>query len=177
MVTGEAAARFLAAPFLADVPAELRQAVLDSLEERRIEAGTVFLTQGEPSAHLSFLIEGQAAIDRASVAGRREILATLSAPAMFGTTSFFHPTKPSFSVRAVTDGRLLTLDHPGHETLRRAHPEAAEALALAALRVLSERFEMLDQRISEYLAEHPDDHPKVTEWAGFRARLFEEPNF
>jgi hypothetical protein len=28
---------------------------------------------------------------------------------------------------------------------------------------------------STYISQHPDDHPKVTEWAGFRARLFEEP--
>jgi hypothetical protein len=33
---------------------------------------------------------------------------------------------------------------------------------------------MLDHRISEDLADHPDDHPKVTEWSSFRSRLFED---
>jgi len=70
---------------------------------------------------------------------------------------------------------LLTLYHPAHERLRREDSPAAEALAVAAVRVLSERFNELDRMFTDYMARHPDDHPKVNEWAGFRARLFEEP--
>jgi CRP-like cAMP-binding protein len=175
MVKGDAAERFLAAPWLADVDPELRRALLDRLEEHRAPAGAVLLAQGRPIEHLSFLIDGIATIDRTFPDGRKETLATLHAPAIFGTTSFFRPNQPTFSVRATADVRLLTLDHPAHDRLRRENPEAAEALALASLRVLAERFDLLDQRVSEYLAQHSDDHPKVTEWAGFRARLFEEP--
>jgi CRP/FNR family transcriptional regulator, cyclic AMP receptor protein len=176
MVKGEAAERFLAAPLLADVDPELRRVVLDRLEENRAPAGAVLLEQGRPTDHLSFLIVGSATIERVFPDGRKETLATLHAPAIFGTTSFFRPNKPTFSVRATTDVWLLTLDHPAHERLRRENPKAAEALALATLRVLAERFDLLDQRISEYLLQHSDDHPKVTEWAGFRARLFEDSN-
>ena len=107
--------------------------------------------------------------------GRLDTIATLNAPSAFGTTTFFSPRPPSFGVRAARDVWLLTLHHPEHEALCRANPRAAEALALATLRLLSERFDQLDQLFSSYIASHPPDHPKVTEWAGFRARLFEEP--
>ena len=40
-----------------------------------------------------------------------------------------------------------------------------------AVRTLSERFDELDHAFSAYMARHPE----FTEWAGFRARLFEEP--
>jgi CRP-like cAMP-binding protein len=174
MVEGEAAERFLAAPLLADVDPELRRVVLDTLEEDRAPAGTLLLAQAMPTKYLYFLIGGTATIDRSFPDGRKETLATLHAPAIFGTTSFFRPNAPSFSVRAATDVWFLTLDHAAHEWLRHKHPHAAEALALASLRVLAERFDLLDQRVSEYLAQHADDHPKVNEWAGFRARLFED---
>jgi hypothetical protein len=98
----------------------------------------------------------------------------LHAPSVFGTTSFFTPEAPTVSVRAATEVWLLTLYHPAHDRLRRDDPQAAEALAVATIRVLSERFNQLDRLFSDYMFAHPD-HPKTTEWAGFRARLFEEP--
>jgi hypothetical protein len=105
-----------------------------------------------------------------------ETVTNLAAPTMFGLTSFFRPTPPSVSVRATTDAWLLNIDQAAHDLLRRVDLRAAEQLAVAAVRVLAEHFELLDRRISDYLAEHPDDHPKVTEWSDFRARLFEESN-
>jgi CRP-like cAMP-binding protein len=83
---------------------------------------------------------------------------------------------PSATIRASSDLTLWTLDHPAHDRLRRQDPRAAEALALAVVRTLSERFDLLDRKVSELMAEHDDDHPRVTEWARFRARLFEEPS-
>jgi hypothetical protein len=69
------------------------------------------------------------------------------------------------------------MDHPGHDRLRLENLKAAEELALAAVRVLAERFDMLDKRISDYMAQHPDGHPRATEWSNFRARLFEGASF
>ena len=146
--------------------------MLEALAEERARAGSVLLAQGQPNDHLSFLIEGTAAIERKRTDGRSETLATLPAPSVFGTTSFFCPDPPTFNVRAATDVWLLTLYHPAHDRLRRDHPAAACALALAAVRVLSERFNELDRAFSAYMARHPE----FTEWAGFRARLFQEPS-
>jgi CRP-like cAMP-binding protein len=176
MVDGDAAERFLSAPLWADVDRESRHAVLEAMEESRAKAGTTLMAQGQPNDRLSFLIEGSAVIERTYPEGRKEVLTNLSATAAFGTTSFFRPNPPLVSVRATSDVRLLTLSHPQHDRLRRTNPKAAEAVALVILRVLSERFDMLDQRVSDFLAQHTDDPPKVNEWSDFRNRLFDEPN-
>ena len=52
---------------------------------------------------------------------------------------------------------------------------AAEALAVAVLRAVSERFDLLDQLFADYLRDHPHaDSDDVSEWSRFRSRLFEE---
>jgi CRP-like cAMP-binding protein len=173
MVQAEAADRFLSAALMGDVDPASRRAVLEALVEERAPAGSVLLAQGQPNDHLSFLIGGAATIERARPDGPNEVLATLHAPSVFGTTSFFDSGAPTFNVRAATEVWLLTLYHPAHDRLRRDNPRAAEALAVAAVRVLSERFNELDRMFSDYMRRHPD--AKSTEWAGFRARLFEEP--
>ena len=54
-------------------------------------------------------------------------------------------------------------------------PAHAEVLALAVVRTLSERFDLLDKLFTDYIAHHPDAPGNtVSEWARFRARLFEE---
>ena len=174
MIQAETAERFLSAAVLAGMDAGARRAVLEALVEDRAPAGSVLLAQGQPNDHLSFLIGGAATIERKRPDGVVEALATLNAPSVFGTTSFFCPGAPTFGVRAASEVWLLTLYHPAHERLRRENPHAAEALAVAAVRVLSERFNELDQTFTEFMARRPDDRSKVNEWAGFRARLFEE---
>jgi CRP-like cAMP-binding protein len=175
MVQGDEVERFLSAPMWADIDPKSRRAVFEALEEDHAAAEAILMQQGQPNDRLSFLTEGSVVIERTYPGRRKETLATLTAPAAFGTTSFFRPNVSTVSVRALSDVRFLTLSHPAHEQLRRANPAAAEALALGILRVLAERFDMLDQRVSDFMAEHADDPPRVNEWAGFRARLFEEP--
>lgn len=176
VVEAQVAERFLAAPMLVDVEPSSKRALLEALEPRRVPSGAVLLEQGQPNDLLSFLIEGSVVIERRLLVGHKETIAHLSAPAVFGTTSFFRPDPPSVTVRATTDVYVLSLDHAAHERLRRENPHAAEALALAAVRTLAERFEILDKRVSDSLAKHADDPPKITEWSDFRARLFEDSN-
>ncbi|MDE2507999.1 MAG: cyclic nucleotide-binding domain-containing protein [Planctomycetota bacterium] len=173
-VQGQAASLFLAAPFLSDFDEDLRLGVFEALAPERAHAGATLLEQGRPNDQLSFVIEGTAIIERIFPGGHIEHVATLNAPAVFGSTSFFRAVPPSVRVRAQTNVWLLKLTHPAHEALRRDNPRAAEALALAAVRVLSERFDMLDRRVVEFLRQQPVDHAKDNEWSNFRARLFED---
>jgi len=175
MIDHEAVQRFLTAPQFADIDPESLRAVLGVMVEARASSGAVLLEQGHANDHLSVLIGGSAIVERTFPDRPKEVLATLSAPALFGTTSFFRPTPPTVTVRATSDVWLLTLFHPAHEKLRVERPHAAEALLLAVVRVLADRFDLLDKRVSDHLAAHADDHPKVNEWSGFRSRLFEEP--
>jgi CRP-like cAMP-binding protein len=174
MIDIAATERFMSATWLAEIDSETKKAILGALVEARAPAGTTLLEQDQPNDHLSFLIEGTAVIQRRFGNGRREVLTTLTAPSVFGTTSFFRPQPPAVTVRATSEVWLLSLYHPAHEALRAANPRAAEALALAVLRTLSERFDLLDRLFSDYMGRHPDDSSRTSEWAGFRARLFDE---
>jgi CRP-like cAMP-binding protein len=177
MNNDEAARRFMEAPWLAEVEREPKQSLLGALSEERAAAGAVLLSQGQPNDHLSFLIDGSVELERKFSNGRREVITTLTAPAVFGTTSFFQPKPPTVTARAKSDVWLLTLYHPAHDALRREHPRAAEALALAVVRTLSERFDLVDKLFTEYIVNHPDvPASTMSEWSRFRARLFEEHN-
>ena len=152
-----------------------RQALFEALNPLSARAGTAFIEQGHTNDRLWFLVEGSAKIERASQ-GKVLPVADLSAPGIFGATTFFRPTPATVTIRASSDAQLLTLDHPAHERLRRQAPKAAEALALATVTVLAERFDLLDHRMTEFMSQHTDDQVKSNEWARFRARLFGDPN-
>jgi CRP-like cAMP-binding protein len=175
MIDVEAADRFMKAPWLAGIDREPKLQLLRALAEERAKAGSVLLAQGQPNDHLTFLIDGSVDLVRTFGNGRTEPITTLVAPAVFGTTSFFQPKPPTATARAKTDVWMLTLHHPAHEALRRESPRAAEALALAVVRTLSERFDLLDKLFTEYISSHEDvPATAASEWSRFRARLFQE---
>jgi len=167
--------RFLDSPFLAGVEETSRLAIFRALAEAPAPSGFALLERGKPNDRLWFVLGGSVAIERPGSDGRVDVLATLSGPAIYGTTTFFRGTALSATIRATTDLVVGTLDHRAHERLRRDDPRAAEELALSVVRVLSERFDMLDARLSALMAGQDDDHPRASEWGNFRARLFEEP--
>ena len=136
MIDAEATKRFMAAPWLAEVDPEIKRAICGALVEARAPTGATLLEQGQPNDHLTFLIEGTAEIVRISGSGRREVITHLTAPAVFGTTSFFQPKPPTVTVQATSEVWMLSLYHPAHEALRADNPRAAEALALAVVRAL-----------------------------------------
>ena len=175
MTLSAAAQRFLAGPILSEIDDDARLALSRSLREHEATEGTILIAEGKPNDRLWFLIEGSATVVRRGQDGDRPI-ARLDAPGIFGATTFFRPTPATVSIRAASAVALLTLDHASHNQLRLESPRAAEALALATVRVLAERFDLIDQRVHEYIAAYSPDHPRSTEWSAFRARLFEEPN-
>lgn len=175
MVLSAAAERFLAGPLLAEVDDDVRLALFRALKEDFAPRGMTLLEEGRRNDRLWFLIEGEAQVLRRA-GGIEQAIAHINAPGIFGATSFFRPTAPTATVRTASDSALLILDHAAHDRLRRDQPRAAEALALATVRALAERFDLLDLRFTEYLAAHPDDQSRANEWSTFRARLFEEPN-
>jgi CRP/FNR family transcriptional regulator, cyclic AMP receptor protein len=175
MINAKAIERFISAPWLAEIDRETKLALCSALVEDRAPAGAILLAQDQPNDHLTFLIDGTAEVERSFGNERREIITLLTAPVVFGTTSFFQPKPPTVSVRATSDVWMLILYHPAHEALRRDRPRAAEALALAVVRALSERFDLIEKLFTDYILQHPDEPADtVSEWSLFRRRLFEE---
>ncbi len=175
MVSPEAAARFLGAPFLADFDSATRQALVNVLVESRAPAGAVLVEQDRTVERVAFLIDGRIAVRRTGQPpGEDETILELKAPTAFGESSFFRQRPSLVTIAAATDVWLLTLDHPAHDLLRRSDPRAAEQLALAAIRVLAEHFDLLDQRYREFLSTHAEGEARVSEWSRLRARLLEQ---
>lgn len=166
---------FLDASWLADVDATTRMTVWKALQEQSLAPQAALFEQGQPNHKLWFVASGGVAIERARGKGRPEVIAELNGQALYGTTTFFRGSLPTMTIRAQTPVRGWTLDRPSYDRLRAEHPEAAEALALTVVRVLSERFDQLDRRLSGLMADHDENHPRATEWASFRSRLFDEP--
>ena len=173
--TPNSASRFLEAPWLETVDAAIRLTIWNALEERSEPPRVALLEQGRPIERLWFVASGSVAVERTRSGARAEVLAELDGPAMYGTTTFFRRSLPTMTIRATTPIEGWTLDRSAYDQLRADHPEAAEALALAVVRVLSERFDLLDRRLTSLMADHDPNHPRATEWADFRSRLFEEP--
>src|SRR5262245_61743823 len=86
LIDARASERFMAAPWLAEVPRETKRAILGALVEARAPAGATLLEQSQHNDRLTFLIEGTAEIQRTFSNGRQEVLTTLTAPAVFGAT-------------------------------------------------------------------------------------------
>ncbi len=174
MISAPAAEKFLSSSWLAEMELEARRDVLALLEEYRAQKGDVLLDPTRTNDRIAFLIEGSVKVTMTGQRERTEEIITIQAPSMFGLTTFFRSAAPDFTARAATSVWYLTLDRAAHDRMREENPRAAEQLALAAVHILADRIEILDQRIWNDLADHPDDHPKVTEWSSFRSRLFED---
>ncbi len=172
---GSAVEELLDTPLLAGVAEARRRAIFRALRPEPLATGAPLIAQGVRNDRLWFLVDGEVVVDRLQPDGRVDRLATLSGPAIYGTTTFFRPASPTASIRATHDLVAWTLDHAALDRLRAEDPGASEALALSVVRVLCERFDMLDRKLADLMAEHADDHPRANEWSSFRARLFEEP--
>ena len=171
----DGATRFCDAPWLDGVDTSLRLNLWQVLEERTVSPRMTLFDQNKPNSQLWFVAEGSVTVERIAAGGHPEVLAKLDGPAVYGTTTFFRNSLPTMTIRATSIVRGWTLDRSSYDRLRVDHPEAAEALALAVVQVLSERFDLLDRRLTTLMASHEGDHPRITEWANFRSRLFEEP--
>lgn len=176
MVPSDAAEIFLKAPLMPAMEATARRSVLAVLQESRVEAGTILLAQGKLNGRIHFLLEGEVEVVRAFPNGHEEVVIVYRSPTVLGELSFFRRCPCLATLRTTVPSRFLVLDRDGHEALRRDDPRAAEQLAIAAIQLLAERFETLDRKVTDFLA----DQDKVrgitrsSEWSAFRGRLFEE---
>ena len=100
MIGEDAAKRFMTAPWLAEADRQAKLALLDALVEERARPNSVLLEQGQPNDHLTFLIDGTVDLERTFGNARKEHVTTLTAPAVFGSTSFFQPKPPMVTARS-----------------------------------------------------------------------------
>jgi CRP-like cAMP-binding protein len=124
---GEALVRFLRdIPILADMDdAQLGQLV-QALRYRRVPAGRMIITQGEPGEEFFILGDGEAQV---VVGGRGEplrVVDVLRPGDSFGEIALIERVARTASVRALTDVKTLVLERAAFD---RAFPEGGEARA------------------------------------------------
>jgi CRP-like cAMP-binding protein len=165
---------FPASSCLGGLSETARRALRAVLRTETAGAGSILLREGQPNDRLGFLAEGALRLTRSYPGHPDEEVVRLQAPATFGETSFFRGRPSLVTARAETAVRYFALDREVYEAMRRDDPIAAEALARAMLCLLAERFDLLDRRVSDFLAEGGNGARKASEWTAFRSRLFRE---
>lgn len=93
---------------------------------------------------------------------------------LFGESSFFHPSRHSATVRAVTDVRVLRLDREAYEDLVRRRSLAPYKLAHNAAEILADRLQRTD-RLAAEMAQLQDDAEAASLWRQFRTQLQSSP--
>ena len=158
-----------------EVDPDTKLAILGALVEARAPAGATLLEQDQPNDHLSFLIDGTARSSGLSTtAGVRSSRRSRRRRSSARRHSSDRNLR-RLSVRATSDVWMLSLYHPAHEALRVGRiPAPPRPWPWRSSARLSERFDLIDRLFSDYMARHPDESSRMSEWAGFRARLFDE---
>jgi CRP-like cAMP-binding protein len=125
--------------------------ILAACTEILCTAGRVIFEAGQEERALYILLDGTVEVDVASPrAGERQI-AQLEKGSVFGESSFFNPSPHSATVKALTDARLLRLDHEQFNNLLKNDNVAALRLAANAAKILAARLQQADRCIAGLL--------------------------
>jgi MFS family permease len=100
---------------LTGAPQSMLERLADSAEPETVLAGTVIISQGDPSETLWILAEGQLAISVAEADGTTRDLPAVDAPGYVGELGLMHRAPRSATVVAATDCELFRI--PGEEFL------------------------------------------------------------
>ena len=115
------------------------------------QAGESVIVQGDLGDCMYVILDGRAEVIRTE-GPTQFVLAQLSKGDVFGEMSVIKRSKRSATVKALTFLRVLTVDYKTF--LRRVQEDPSIALNL--LRVMSERIERLDAKLTELQPESTD---------------------
>jgi CRP/FNR family transcriptional regulator, cyclic AMP receptor protein len=145
--------------FLLDTPmfenldeAELSQ-IVQIMQIRQYRDGQYFFREGDDGDAWYVLYEGNAAVTRFVEMGPSQEIASLSPRACFGEMAIVDRQPRSATVRA--RGRCVVFRFPHDDFAQLLHEDnvAAYKLVVQMARVLSERQRLVNQQLSELLAE------------------------
>ncbi len=124
----------LAGP-LAELPEEIKAAVVKRATRSRYSAGQVLYLQGEPPEQLFILVSGWVKAIRISPEGREQAMLFLKAGEIFGDVAVFTGIPYPGTVIALEEVQCLVIERSAVMDLITGHPELAHAF----IRKLSER--------------------------------------
>ena len=131
-------------------------AIAGASSEVNYAAGEVVFEEGQISRALWLLLDGRVEVDlNVPKAGQREI-AELTAPSLFGESSFFHAHPHSATVKTLTPVRLLKLDRQRFDQRVAEGNEAALRLGVKAAEIIAGRLYQTDRFVEKLLESQAD---------------------
>ncbi|MCR5799263.1 MAG: cyclic nucleotide-binding domain-containing protein [Lachnospiraceae bacterium] len=117
-------------PFFKKLSEEDMTSLFESLKERRFEADTDIISDGEKGREMFILLEGKVDIIRSTLYGEKFVCASLddSMKPVFGEMAMIDEDKRSATVHAVTSCRTLSIDDRAFNAYVEAHPKAGVEL-------------------------------------------------
>jgi CRP/FNR family transcriptional regulator len=130
-------------PLFAALDDESAAALASVLSTRAVDRGRTIFSEGDPGDRLFVVLDGKVKITRAAPDGRENLLSVLGPGEMFGELSLFDPSTRTATAAAVTDCRLISLDHDDLRPWLTGRPEVATHLLQALARRLRRSNEAL----------------------------------
>jgi CRP/FNR family transcriptional regulator, cyclic AMP receptor protein len=136
-------------PMFEDLGEDDRNALASSLVERKFDAGTMIMNQGDEGTSMFIVASGDVNIHLPGEASRRISLKDISTGEYLGELALFDDKPRSASAVATTDAVLLELDRQTLSTYLAQRPHAAMTLLRTLAGRLRETNEMLSQRAAK----------------------------
>jgi CRP/FNR family transcriptional regulator len=130
-------------PLFAALDDESGAALASVLSTRAVNRGRTIFSEGDPGDRLFVVLDGKVMITRAASDGRENLLSVLGPGEMFGELSLFDPGTRTATAAAITDCRLISLDHDDLRPWLTGRPEVATHLLQALARRLRRSNEAL----------------------------------
>jgi len=130
-------------PLLADLPLDDVRQLHALCEVRRFHKDEWLLLQGQPSAALHLLLDGEVEVRNA----QGSLLATLGPGEHLGEMSLFDGEPVSADVQATSSGQALVLQQEAFDRFFSGAPDRAQRISRHFLRVLSQRLRATSQRV------------------------------
>lgn len=119
--------------------------IADTVKERVYKKNSIIVSEGNHGDSMYIVKSGKVKIYKTDVSGREIILGIKGEHKMFGEVTLFTDVKYPATVKTIEDSEILILENAEVEKIVKSSPE----LALAIIKVLSDRLLKSQQRIKE----------------------------
>lgn len=138
-------------PVMRGLTDELLDALISTMQPRRIAGGHTLFRQGDQGDSLYFLLDGQLVAEMKPQKGGEVPVAVMAPGQAFGELSFLDPGVRAASVRARTDSTLLEWSGTMFNSLEAHAPQAAAPVLRQLVMLLARRIRIENRRIAAAL--------------------------
>jgi CRP/FNR family transcriptional regulator, cyclic AMP receptor protein len=123
--------------------------IAEHMNSYEVDEGDVVFLEGERGHYVCFVVEGQLEVAKASAAGTRTVLTTLSRGQSIGEMAVIDEAPRSATVVAQTKSRLLTFSRQDFDNLLEQHPAIGISILKGIARVLSQHLRRASGQLAD----------------------------